>query len=235
MRYVIVVRTFDKAKTRRYENVENRFPRMSRFDRKPQSFGSGGEGGEGSDVVDAYRVVVGTREIVNNFQKRKKKRLGDLARSFARFLPRKRIGEYFYLFFSNVIHRSLSARRWNRRRRRWRWGDVVFNVRLGVCLCSFPPYITLYDPYRTALASPPRFPPPFPSPPPLGPLSPSSPTVNPRDPHRYLLRRRNENIICQKPPPKTTPFFECVVGREISRNSKSANRHDFHYCNYCTT
>jgi len=42
-----------------------------------------------------------------------------------------------------------------------RRGDVVFNVRLGVCLCSFPPYITLYDPYRTALAPP--SPPPRPS------------------------------------------------------------------------
>lgn len=101
-------------------------------------------------------------------------------------------------------------RRRRRRRRRWR-GDVVFNVRLGVCLRSFPPYITLYDPYRTALAPPPR------------------PRASPATRHR---RRRNKNIICQKPPPPPPPRTEngrgaretSVFGREISRNSKVEER-----------
>lgn len=76
-------------------------------------------------------------------------------------------------YFSVVIHLCTAlcgiggggggvVRAWaNHSCRPRRRGDVVFNVRLGVCLCSFPPYITLYDPYRTALAPP--SPPPRPS------------------------------------------------------------------------
>lgn len=76
-------------------------------------------------------------------------------------------------YFSAVIHLCTALcgigggggdviRAWaNHSCRPRRRGDVVFNVRLGVCLCSFPPYITLYDPYRTALAPP--SPPPSPS------------------------------------------------------------------------
>lgn len=101
----------------------------------------------------------------------------------------------------------------NHSRRRRRLGDVVFNVRLGVCLCSFPPYITLYDPYRTALAPPPP-----------------PPTV--------CRRRRNKNIICQKPPPpprrptdrpKTPSRRMSVVGREISRSSEVEKREIIRY------
>lgn len=65
------------------------------------------------------------------------------------------LGKYrriFFFFFSRDSYGTAAAVVYGGESfyNRWRWrqrGDVVFNVRLGVCLCSFPPYITLYDPY----------------------------------------------------------------------------------------
>lgn len=112
-----------------------------------------------------------------------------------------------FLYFSAVIHpctvkRGICSgggdvRAWaNHSCRRSRRGDVVFNVRLGVSLYSFPPYITLYDPYRIALA------------PPLPPPRPSHVAGT-----KILFAKNHQHRRHWK-------HCRSVVGREISRNSK---------------